>query len=114
MGKHLIIDAKVIYHPRSVLDSIDHIYRFLDDTVILLDMKILCPPRVVRCKDKGNEGISGDCMITTSHLYIHTWPNTGIVHFDAFSCCDFLENIVIDEFKHRFKPQTIVSQVILR
>ena len=110
-GKHLIIDSEGTRSP-SVLDSVEYIYRFLEEIPKLTGMEVLIPPHVVRCHDHGNEGVTGVVVITTSHSSIHTWPNSGVIKFDLYSCKDFDAEFIIGEFKRRFKPESMKAQVI--
>lgn len=113
MGKHLIIDSE---GSRSVsrLDSVEFVYRFLEEVPKLTDMEVLIPPHVVRCHDLGNEGVTGVVVITTSHSSIHTWPNSGTIRFDLYSCKDFDEKFILEEFQRRFSPEVMSHHVLER
>jgi S-adenosylmethionine/arginine decarboxylase-like enzyme len=113
MGKHLVINSEGSRCSR-ILDSIEAIYRFLDEIVVFADMTILIPPHVVRCRDLGNEGITGFVVITTSHASIHTWPDSGSIRFDLFSCRDFDDKFIVEEYTRRFSPETIEIEVLSR
>lgn len=66
-----------------------------------IGMEMLYAPRAVMCDKKGNEGISAFCLITTSHISLHTWdqvsPNS--LQLDVYSCKNFDINLVLDELK---------------
>jgi S-adenosylmethionine/arginine decarboxylase-like enzyme len=113
MGKHLIINSEGSRCSR-ILDSIESIYRYLEDIVSLVDMTVLIPPHVVRCRDIGNEGVTGFVVITTSHASIHTWPDTGSIRFDLFSCRDFDTKFIIEEYTRRFSPAIIETEILDR
>jgi len=38
-------------------------------------------------QDEG--GITGSCIISTSHMALHAWPIRGFLSLDVFSCKDF-------------------------
>lgn len=95
-GTHLIIDGYV--RDASVFDaaSLEALFRTLVDA---LDMRILAGPTFVEVplderklqsavfQDEG--GITGSCIISTSHIAIHCWPLRRFFSMDVFSCKDF-------------------------
>ena len=68
-------------------------------------MELLYAPRSVRCDKEGNEGISAFCLITTSHICLHSWDNKSpnIVQLDVYSCKDFKVQTILDEL-NKFNP----------
>ena len=66
-----------------------------------IGMEKLTEPKAVRSMDKGNKGITCSCMITTSHIVLHTWEDThpGLLQLDVYSCKDFNIEEVIDHLK---------------
>ena len=94
-GWHLIVDATVA--DPIPISSADHLRDTLTELVDLLGMQILDGPRMTEVDleparielDEDEGGITGYCLITTSHISIHTWPLRGRFSFDAFSCRPF-------------------------
>jgi S-adenosylmethionine decarboxylase len=95
-GTHLIIDGYV--RDASVFEAtrLESMFRRL---VSALDMQILSGPTFVEVpldesklgggtfQDEG--GITGSCIISTSHIAIHCWPLRHFFSMDVFSCKDF-------------------------
>jgi S-adenosylmethionine/arginine decarboxylase-like enzyme len=100
--KHLLVNSTFKSTPfRNPTFTSD----WIRDLVDLIDMKILYAPRSVRCDKKGNEGISSFCLITTSHIALHSWEKTdpNLVQLDIYSCKPFDHFLVLEEFK-KFEP----------
>jgi len=103
--KHLLVSSTFKSTPFKNTQFTSDWMRSLVD---LIDMKILYAPRSVMCDKEGNEGISSFCLITTSHIALHSWEKTepNLVQLDIYSCKSFDHNLVLDEFK-KFSPLTI-------
>lgn len=94
-GWHLIVDAFVADPGR--ISCPDSIRNFMTDLVGLLKMEILDGPRITEVPLDTNQlatesddgGITGYCLITTSHIAIHTWPLRNRFCLDVFSCKEF-------------------------
>ena len=80
-----------------------------------IDMEILKEPTSIHCEEKDNEGISAFCLITTSHLALHSWEksNPNLVQLDVYSCKPFDTQIVLDKVRE-FGPITIGSKFLNR
>lgn len=103
--KHLMVNSTFESTPfTSTIFTSDWIRHLVD----LIDMKILYAPRSVRCDKEGNEGISSFCLITTSHIALHSWEETdpNLVQLDIYSCKPFDYRIVLEEFR-KFSPMTL-------
>lgn len=72
--------------------------RLLDVTVRNVDASI---PQGEGFVDEG--GISAHGLISTSHICLHTWPNSGFFMFDLVSCRRFdperIKELVLRELK---------------
>ena len=110
-GWHLTYDG--IVHPQAAdrLGDVAFLERNFLDLVSLLDMEVLVPPvfKVVPLNpeqmkdDTADEGgVTGTCIITTSHLSIHTWPLRHRFSLDAFSCKNFSKERAIGFLSDRF------------
>lgn len=107
-GWHLILDA-IVRDPGWVGD-IDRIRSFLVDLIPRLGMELLDGPRITEVEldhqrtagDHDEGGITGYCLITTSHLSIHTWPLRRRFSLDVYSCRRFDPEIVLELARERF------------
>ena len=103
--KHLLINATF---EKTPFKNTAFTAQWIRDLVDKIDMKILYAPRAVMCDKKGNEGISAFCLITTSHIALHSWEtiNPNLVQLDIYSCKDFDQHLVLEEFR-KFSPNTL-------
>lgn len=103
--KHLILRG---YLGRPVLSAED-LTDTLKELVELIGMKILAEPRARYCYELGNEGFTGDVLLTTSHMIWHDWETEDendfgtILQLDIYSCADFSVKAVIDYLKEMFE-----------
>lgn len=103
----------------GVADSLEKVYRYLEDLVDLLGMTKMSAPIVIHApRDKnGNElfpdkaGVSGWVPLIESGIQIHAIEPTRFITIDVYSCKPFdLENVKRftiqrfhpDEVDHRF------------
>lgn len=118
---------------RKALMSFDVVYGFLKRLPDVVGMQRMGLPIVykVRPEDHPDIGITGTCIIATSHVSIHTFPNgqkdgkrkprnvqrrifKPFFTFDCYSCKDFNPDLVYDELKRAFKPKTIETALVYR
>jgi S-adenosylmethionine/arginine decarboxylase-like enzyme len=97
--KHLIVNCLISKPPTDVSVVNDWLSRL----VVKIDMQQLMAPRSIRCMTEGNEGITGDVVIETSHVAIHIWEKSEIpmIRLCLYSCKYFNEQHVfemLDEF----------------
>src|ERR1700733_2217122 len=83
----------------SLLGSVQSIEAMLRELVELLGMRLLGAPQLYEVKteiaklgvepfeDEG--GVTGICVLSTSHCSIHTWPLRPFFVMDVYSCRDF-------------------------
>jgi S-adenosylmethionine/arginine decarboxylase-like enzyme len=96
-GYHLIMDAVVVPSMADKLNDPVFLDSFFRDLIPVLKMEILEEPRfkVVPFipgnleSDSDEGGVTGTCLITTSHVSIHTWPLRRKFSMDVFSCKEF-------------------------
>jgi S-adenosylmethionine decarboxylase len=108
-GKHLILDMNEC----GYMPTHSEIYELFEDIVKSVEMKTLIPPFIV----KGAEhlaGLTGFCVIETSHLTIHTFVDEKYVAFDLYSCKDYDEKIVIELIQKLVKPKDIEKKMFKR
>jgi S-adenosylmethionine/arginine decarboxylase-like enzyme len=92
--KHLILNAIV----RNPIQTEEDCNCWLAELVRIIDMDILIPPHSKYCDIEGNEGVTGTCVITTSHVSIHVWSKVEkpYIRMDVYSCKDFDVSKVLD------------------
>lgn len=109
--KHLIITAAIKTPPQTA----EEIEKWLLKVVDAVDMKILMPPRAIRCDTLGNEGVTGLVCIETSHASIHVWSECEIpfLKFDIYSCKRFdpeAVNACIADFEPYWYESTLIDR----
>jgi S-adenosylmethionine/arginine decarboxylase-like enzyme len=102
--KHIIIRAEVQEPPSDVKLTAEWFKKLVKD----IDMKILMGPFVTYLDKEGNRGLTGVCVIETSHMAMHVWDesNPGLLELDVYSCKDFDPAIVMQAIQE-FKPTKI-------
>lgn len=65
----------------------------------MIGMDILVPPKACRSEAEGNVGISAFCLITTSHISLHSWEKVSpnYIQLDVYSCKSFDHLIIVEE-----------------
>lgn len=119
-GKHLIIDA-LVENP-ELLENIPFLHETFIKLVEILSMTILQYPNFLFVpkneelvgQDDDEGGVSGFCMITTSHLSIHTWPLRGRFSMDIFSCKDFDAGKALKFVSEAFRTVSVSSTIVER
>jgi S-adenosylmethionine decarboxylase proenzyme len=60
-------------------------------------------------------GLTCVLILSESHAVLHTWPETGTVNIDIFSCSTRLKSLeAIDELRRSFGAQHVTLQEIAR
>lgn len=100
--KHLLINATFTSTPFETTDFTSDWIRLI---VSKIDMELLYGPVSVHCNTPNNEGVSAFCLITTSHIALHSWEKTdpNLVQLDIYSCKDFDHHIILNELR-QFSP----------
>ena len=96
-GWHFTMDGIVSAEKAPNLGNLRFIETVLLDLVKRLEMQVLVAPNFVEVPtnpakvetDDDEGGVTGTCIITTSHLSIHTWPLRERFSMDVFSCREF-------------------------
>lgn len=103
--KHLLINATF---DKTPFIDINFTESWIEEIVNLIDMEILFPPKAVRCDEKYNEGISAFCLITTSHISLHSWEKSdpNFIQLDVYSCKKFDIDIITDAI-NKFDPLSL-------
>ncbi len=108
------------------LGSVSNVEAFLRDAVDRLGMRMLGEPHLyeVECEieklgahpfeDEG--GVTGVCVLSTSHCSIHTWPLRPFFVLDVYSCRDFepraIEALLVERFGGYHLQVTDVSRAL--
>lgn len=122
-GWHLTFDGLVYPEHSFNLNNVEFLERNFLGLVKFLDMEILVPPqfKTVPLNEDGLDheyrddgGITGTCIITTSHLSIHTWPLRHRFSLDIFSCKSFQKESTIEYIKNNFFVRKLSTNWIIR
>jgi S-adenosylmethionine/arginine decarboxylase-like enzyme len=82
--RHLIVRALVANPPRDCV-AVD---TWLCELCELIGMRLLAGPITARVEDVGNQGVTGVCIISTSHIAVHVWdePTPAVIQLDVYTC----------------------------
>jgi len=85
------------------------LYNLFISLADLIKMVILIKPKIAYVSDKGNEGLTGTCIIKTSHISCHIWEkqNPPLIHLDVYSCKKFNYKSVLRFLKKDLKAYNI-------
>jgi S-adenosylmethionine decarboxylase len=113
-GVHLMLDGYGC--DRSKLESEEFVYKFLDEFPADIGMTKIMQPSVLKYSDTCSEecGISGFVLIAESHVSVHTFPATGYVSIDIFSCKSFDLEAAEREIARRFDITRVETNVLDR
>lgn len=98
--KHLIVKGYFLKAPKTEND----LNKWFIELVKLVGMRVAAGPTSVYINEFGNEGMTGNITLSTSHASLHVWDNEipSLFQFDLYSCKDYDTFDVIgklDEFK---------------
>ena len=101
---HLIIRAEINNPPKNP----EYINFWLAELVNSLNMKIMMGPFSAYCENVGNRGLTGACIIETSHIALHVWDeeNPSILQLDVYSCAPVDRNLVLTRIQE-FEPTSV-------
>jgi S-adenosylmethionine decarboxylase proenzyme len=67
------------------------------------------------CHAYPGAGLTCVLVLKESHAVLHTWPETGTVNIDIFSCSTRLKSLAaIEELRHLFGARDVAVQEIPR
>ena len=92
--QHLLLKAHVQNPPRSE----DALNQWLIDLVAAIRMNVCIEPRSFYVDIPGNEGLTGQIGLSTSHAAIHIWDHVspGLIQMDVYSCSCFKAEEVLN------------------
>lgn len=101
--KHLIVRATV-KNPPYVQTLLRWFPRLIKD----LGMKLLSGPHVEYVNVTGNRGVTGVCIIETSHVAMHVWDEQkpALMQLDVYTCGSLDPKTVFDAIE-TFEPESI-------
>lgn len=99
--KHLIIRAEVAEPPFCE----EKTKQWLKDLVEKINMKILSGPHCKYLDKEGNRGLTGVCIIETSHIAIHVWDecSPALIQLDVYTCSELTIKSVFEHLEC-YKP----------
>ena len=109
--KHLIVRAEV-YDP--IIDPHDT-ERWMERLIDKIGMEIEAGPFVAYNPDLGNRGVTGVCLIKTSHIAMHIWDEVrpALVQLDVYSC-SHLDPTKVSEALQEMSPHIVEWKFIDR
>ena len=108
---HLIIDG--LECDKQKLDDYGTIKKLLDELPEKIAMKRLSKPMIWR-GSPHLPGLTGVVVIETSHIAFHTFTDTGKVNIDLYSCKDFDNDMVVNEFRNAFGIKKMIVKGLRR
>ena len=99
--EHLIIRAEINNPPKDPAFINDWLASLVDG----LGMKIMMGPFSAYSEMEGNRGLTGACIIETSHIVLHVWDecNPGMMQLDVYSCAPVDRELVMNCIE-QFEP----------
>ena len=78
-------------------------------------MHLLAGPITARVEDVGNQGVTGVCIISTSHMAIHVWDESdpAVIQLDVYTCAVLDPQLVIRHLD-QFSPVNIDTHYLDR
>jgi S-adenosylmethionine/arginine decarboxylase-like enzyme len=106
--RHLIIRATVTNPPVDC--AAVHVW-----LCELIGMHLLAGPITARVEDVGNQGVTGVCIISTSHIAVHVWdePDPAVIQLDVYTCAELDPHLVIRHLD-QFKPTHVDTHYLDR
>jgi len=104
------------------ISDVEGLKSFLTDLVGFLKMDVLEGPSMTEVEldtkrldtDSDDGGITGYCLITTSHVSIHTWPLRERFCLDIFSCKEFDAEGAAEMIRERLGVTRDSTQQVVR
>jgi S-adenosylmethionine/arginine decarboxylase-like enzyme len=109
--RHLIIRATVAKPPVDC----DAVHEWLCELCELIGMNMLAGPITAYVDTVGNQGVTGVCIISTSHMAIHVWdePVPAIVQLDVYTCAT-LDPVSVINHLQVFEPTHVDTHYLDR
>lgn len=115
-GEHVTVDG--YGGDSALLDSKELVGSALRALPEMLGMHILGGPEIYRAEPNGKKdpgGWTGFVVIAESHISIHTFPGTGFLSADVYTCQNGLDTEkIIAYFRDTFKLADVETNFIIR
>jgi S-adenosylmethionine/arginine decarboxylase-like enzyme len=104
--EHLIVTCRAEKLPGKNEEA--KLAKWMTDLVKQIGMKKLLGPYVGYVDVEGNKGLTGVCIIETSHIAVHIWnePSPQVMQLDVYSCSTLNTQDVFDML-YEFNPTSI-------
>ena len=81
---------------------------WLQELIKEIGMKLLSGPHIKHVDVPGNKGLTGVCIIETSHIAVHIWnePTPQVMQLDVYSCST-LDIEKVKDMLWQFNPDSI-------
>ena len=109
--RHLIVRATVANPPRDCAT----VHTWLTQLCELIGMCLLAGPITAYVDTVGNRGVTGVCIISTSHMAIHVWDESdpAVIQLDVYTCARLDPHAVIRHLQV-FEPTHIDTHYLDR
>lgn len=93
--QHLIVKGFFLSPPKDE----NTLNKWLSELVELVGMKVAAGPTSVYVNELGNEGVTGNITLSSSHSSMHIWDSEtpALFQFDIYSCKFYDINVVINK-----------------
>lgn len=103
---------KTIIHKHSLIKAFvktppvkeEELNKWLTDLVDKIGMKVVIPARSFFVPDEGNEGLTGQIALSTSHIAAHVWSELkpARIELDVYSCAEYDPLVIVDHLRDAF------------
>ena len=109
--RHLIIRCECTLPPRDP----KWVAEWLCELCDRIGMHMLAGPITAYVDTVGNRGVTGVCIISTSHIAIHVWdePVPAVIQLDVYTCASLDPQSVINHLQ-QFQPLHIDTHYLDR
>ena len=109
--RHLIVRALVTKPPVDCV-AVD---TWLCELCELIGMNLLAGPITAYVDTVGNRGVTGVCIISTSHIAVHVWDESdpAVIQLDVYTCARLDPHLVIGHLQV-FEPTHIDTHYLDR
>ncbi|MDD2678173.1 MAG: adenosylmethionine decarboxylase [Candidatus Paceibacterota bacterium] len=114
-GEHILIEA--IAENQKDLSKTVLIKKLFRKIIKAVKLTAISPIEIYKfpALDKNTlGGLTAFCIVSESHLSIHTWPEDNYFAFDLFSCKDFDEKLVAKLVSETLKTKKMKKIVLKR
>jgi len=116
-GKHLLVEAIIDDKDIKGLYNKVFIKSLFVKIIKAVGMKAVSPVfnyQFPKRRTKQKAGVTSFCVLSESHISIHTWPENSYFALDLFSCRHFNEKKAITVVRKAFKIRKLCFKAIKR